>query len=111
MNEEDLDWALDHAQHTGLRLTFCFCVNANLYIEDRIPDLSLFRGKGCHIVLGTDSYSSNDELKITHEISTIRDRYPSIPLEEILRWATVNGSDALGVSSRWVTGVKIPFAD
>jgi len=107
-SEEELDWALDHAQKNGLELVFCFCVNANLYIEDRLPNLQMFLDKGCKMVLGTDSYSSNTALRISHEISTIRTRYPDIPVETILQWSTVNGASALGVESKWVTGIQLP---
>jgi cytosine/adenosine deaminase-related metal-dependent hydrolase len=52
--------------------------------------------KGVELVIGTDSYSSNDQLSIAAEIRTIREKIPSIPLDMILRWATYNGAKALG---------------
>jgi imidazolonepropionase-like amidohydrolase len=63
-----------------------------------------FIQQGCQIVLGTDSYSSNWQLKITEEIKTIHNNFPGIPVETLLQWATINGSDALGLESRWITG-------
>ena len=51
---------------------------------------------GVEIVLGTDSYSSNWQLSIASEIRTIREKNPTIPLQTILQWATINGAKALG---------------
>ena len=49
----------------------------------------------CHIVLGTDSYSSNWQLSIAKEMQAIRKGFPEIPLETIFQWATINGAAAL----------------
>jgi cytosine/adenosine deaminase-related metal-dependent hydrolase len=89
MPEDDIDWANDYAKNNGISLVYCFCVNANLYIENALPPIQKFLDRGCKIVIGTDSYSSNTELKISHEISVIRNRYPFISIETILKWATV----------------------
>ena len=104
MPEEDIVWANDYAKQNGLRLVYCFCANANLFIEDRLPAMDKFIQQGCQIVLGTDSYSSNWQLKITEEIKTIHNNFPGIPVETLIQWATINGSEALGLESRWITG-------
>jgi cytosine/adenosine deaminase-related metal-dependent hydrolase len=106
MPDEDIDWANNYASETGIELVYCFCVNANLYIENTIPPIQKFIDRNCRIVIGTDSYSSNTELKISHEIETIRKHFPSIPPETVLKWATVNGAETLGIESRWLTGLK-----
>jgi len=95
-NAIDVDFALDHAREHLSGLFFCLCVNANLYIENQLPPVEMLSQKGVELVIGTDSYSSNDQLSISAEIRTIRKTYPSIPLENILRWATFNGAKALG---------------
>lgn len=75
---------------------FCLCANANLYIEGRMPPVDLFRKNNCNIVLGTDSYSSNWSLSILDEMRRIQHESAfSIPTEEILQWATLNGAKAL----------------
>jgi cytosine/adenosine deaminase-related metal-dependent hydrolase len=101
MKEEDIQWANEYAKVNGLELVYCFCVNANLYIENTMPNLEKFMRNNCNIVLGTDSYSSNWNLKISEEIKTIRNHYPNIPLETILKWATTNGARALGFETTW----------
>jgi len=94
--EEDVDFAMKHAEKNLKGISFCLCVNANLYIENRLPPVDMFYRKGINIALGTDSLSSNDQLSIAAEISTIRKNFSAIPLEEVLRWATLNGAKALG---------------
>ena len=78
-------------------LTFCICVNANLYIENALPDIPMLMKQNCNIVLGTDSYASNKQLNIFEEIKTIHKNFPAMPLQTILKWATINGAKALGI--------------
>jgi len=75
---------------------WCLCPNANLYIEDKIPPALMLAGEGCDIVTGTDSLASNDSLSILSELKTLQAYFPSISLEDLVRWATINGSRALG---------------
>lgn len=95
--KEDLDIAFAHAATYGMQLFFCICINANLYIEKTKPPLELFMQHGCHLTLGTDSYSSNYQLSILEEIKTIQKHFPNIPLAALLKWATINGAIALGM--------------
>ena len=96
MPEEDVIWANDYAAVNGLKLVYCLCINANLYIENRVPPIDMLMKHNCHIVLGTDSYSSNWQLSIAKEIAAIQQYFPHIPLETVLQWATYNGAKALG---------------
>ncbi len=97
MPEEDIVWANEYAKNEGLILVYCLCVNANSYIENKMPPVKLLMKHGCRIVLGTDSYSSNWQLSITKEMETVHQQLPGIPLQAILQWATFNGARAL----RW----------
>jgi len=97
MKEEDIIWANDYAAENNIKLVYCLCINANLYIENKVPPIDLFIKHHCHIVMGTDSYSSNWQLSIAKEVATIQKHFPHIPLETILQWATQNGAKAL----RW----------
>ena len=47
------------------------------------------------IVLGTDSLASNHSLSMLDELKTIVHYFPTIPLAELLQWATLNGAKAL----------------
>ena len=74
---------------------WCLCPNANQYIEETMPPIELLRTNNAVIVIGTDSYASNWSLNILDEIKTIQKHNPSIPLGEMLGWATFNGARAL----------------
>lgn len=95
--EEDIMWAETHAKQNGLTLVWCICINANLYIENKVPPIEKLIKHGCHIALGTDSYSSNWQLSIAKEMQSIRTHFPSIDPVNILQWATSSGASAL----RW----------
>ncbi|MBU6340374.1 MAG: amidohydrolase family protein [Bacteroidetes bacterium] len=72
------------------------CPNANLYIENRLPNYQVFLDSDARVTIGTDSLTSNWQLSILEELKTIS-RYQSyVPFEAMLRWATLNGAQALG---------------
>lgn len=72
------------------------CPNANLYIENRLPDYRPFVDQGARMTIGTDSLSSNWQLSVLEEMKTIA-RYQSyVPFDLLLQWATLNGAQALG---------------
>lgn len=97
MQEEDIVFAQTYALQNGLRLVYCFCPNANLYIEKTLPQVDLFIKHQCDIVIGTDSYASNHQLSITGEMAALHKHFPQIPVTVLLQWATLNGAKAL----RW----------
>jgi aminodeoxyfutalosine deaminase len=89
---------IDEALQYNPNLFWCFCPNANLYIENRLPDIKMFYDKKLKCTIGTDSLASNHQLSILEEIKTIQNNFPEIPLEKIVRWATLNGAELLGFS-------------
>ena len=102
MPEEDIVFAKEYADAKGLKLIWCLCINANLYIENKTPPIEMFIKHNCPIVLGTDSYSSNWQLSIAKEIQSIiramalsRGTDSVATLEQVLQWATINGAKAL----------------
>lgn len=96
-SQADIDFARPWAD----ALSYCLCVNANLYIEQNVPPIELLRQNNCTIVLGTDSYASNWQLSILEEMKAIQQHAPvKIPLQEMLQWATSNGARALGMDKK-----------
>ena len=95
MPEEDIVWANEYAATNDLKLVYCLCINANLYIENKVPPIDLFMKHGCHIVLGTDSYSSNWQLSIAAELAEVT-RFATVTPQQALQWATLSGAKALG---------------
>lgn len=81
---------------SGHQAYWCTCPNANLYIENTLPDYNLWRKNDLTICIGTDSLASNWQLDILEEIKTIQKFNSSIPLKELVQWATLNGAQALG---------------
>jgi cytosine/adenosine deaminase-related metal-dependent hydrolase len=79
------------------RVNFCFCPNANVYIEGKLPKIELFVGQGFNITLGTDSLASNDGLCILSEMYTIQKKFPSISTARLIEWGTLNGAEFLGI--------------
>jgi len=80
------------------KINWCFCPNANLYIEGRLPKIDLFMDRGFNITLGTDSLASNHKLCLLSEMAVIQKHFPDISLRQLLQWGTLNGAKVLGIS-------------
>jgi cytosine/adenosine deaminase-related metal-dependent hydrolase len=80
------------------KVNWCFCPNANIYIEKRLPKIELFVNQGLNITLGTDSLASNNKLCILSEMRTIQQHFPSISIDTLLKWGTINGAEFLGIN-------------
>ncbi len=83
---------IDAVHRMDKKIIWCFCPNANLYIEDKLPDFRLFKNEHC--VIGTDSLASNHQLSILEEMKLIQ-KHSNIPFETLLQWASINGAKAL----------------
>ena len=79
------------------KINWCFCPNANLYIEKRLPKVELFINQGLNITLGTDSLASNSKLCILSEMRTLQQNIPSLSLDLLLQWGTQNGAEFFGI--------------
>lgn len=98
-NEEDLAFA----KTISNQLYWCLCPNANLYIENALPRLSVFEAAGSRLCLGTDSLASNHTLSVADEMQVIRQHFPQTDVQDLLTWATYNGALALGLGHRFGT--------
>lgn len=78
------------------RVYWATCPNANLYIENRLPNYRLFLDNDARMTIGTDSLTSNWQLSILEEMKTIAKYQSYVPFETLLQWATLNGAKALG---------------
>lgn len=79
------------------KINWCFCPNANLYIEGRLPKIDLFVDQGFNITLGTDSLASNSKLCLLSEMRAVQQKFPSISLPRLVEWGTRNGAEYLGI--------------
>jgi cytosine/adenosine deaminase-related metal-dependent hydrolase len=89
------------AKHSKKYINWCLCPNANLYIEQRLPDVALFLNSEFNITVGTDSLASNDKLCILSELKIIKEHFSELPSSQIIRWATLNGAQFLGIDSKF----------
>jgi len=76
------------------------CPNANLYIENRLPNYQSFIDTDAMMTIGTDSLTSNWQLSVLEEMKTISKYQSFIPFETLLKWATINGAKALGMDDK-----------
>jgi cytosine/adenosine deaminase-related metal-dependent hydrolase len=95
-NKEDVEIAEKYHRN----LFWCLCANANLYIENTLPDVALLQVHNCNLTLGTDSLASNTTLSIVDEINVLRQHQSNISLEVLLKAATYNGAQFLGLESQ-----------
>jgi len=72
---------------------YCTCPKANLYIENSLPDYSIFNIE--KLCVGTDSLASNDSLSILEELLIIKEN-SDFDLNTLLKIACKNGAEALG---------------
>ena len=92
-NKADVAFSKNYSNN----IYWCFCPNANEYIEGKQPDYSLFLDEKCTI--GTDSLASNWSLSVLDELKSISKKDTSIPLETLIKWATFNGAQFLNFES------------
>jgi aminodeoxyfutalosine deaminase len=86
---------IDNVNDRG-NIFWCLCPGSNIYIESRLPPVTMLLNAGCKIVTGTDSLASNDNLSLLSELKLLQENFLSVPLDELISWATINGAEALG---------------
>ncbi|MEI6411465.1 MAG: amidohydrolase family protein [Bacteroidota bacterium] len=89
---DDIQTAQQWSPHTY----WATCPNANLYIENRLPNYQAFLDTNARVTIGTDSLTSNWQLSVLEEMKTIARFQSYVPFETLLQWATLNGAQALG---------------
>lgn len=88
---DDIQWA--HQNNSNV--FWCFCPNANLYIENALPRYEYFLQNDAKCVLGTDSLASNWQLSILSEMQAIEEHSDAVSAKHLFQWATVNGAECL----------------
>ncbi len=93
------------------KIYFCLCPNANLFIENRLPDVCLIKEFSDNICIGTDSLASNFNLSIIDEMNVLMKNF-KIEIGDVLKWATSNGAKALKIDNQFgyiKKGFEIPL--
>jgi cytosine/adenosine deaminase-related metal-dependent hydrolase len=91
-SEEDIDLA----NQIGNGINWCFCPNANFYIEKKLPQITQFLQSKFPFTIGTDSLASNHSLCILSEMRTILNNFPQLNFDQVLKWSTINGAQFFG---------------
>lgn len=100
-SKTDVDFAA--VQHKDLY--WCLCPNANLYIENNLPDILVFLDPLVKVTLGTDSLASNHQLSILAEMCALQQKI-GLSFDVLLKWATINGAKFLGIDD-WCGSFEI----
>ena len=87
---------ISRAHDWNFRTYWATCANANLYIENRLPNYQAFLDEDAKMTIGTDSLTSNWQLSILDEMKTIQKYKSFLPFETLITWACKNGAEALG---------------
>lgn len=80
-------------------LFWCFCPSANNFIENKLPNFSLFINQKDNICIGTDSLASNLQLDLIVEANVILNECNQLKLIDVLKAITINGAKSLGLDS------------
>ncbi|WP_316797059.1 amidohydrolase family protein [Pedobacter agri] len=91
---------IEFAKQNHQDLYWCLCPQANLYIENTLPNVDLLLSENIKITLGTDSLASNQQLNILSEMKILQ-QYKNVAFETLLLWATLNGAGFLGLSNQY----------
>ncbi len=91
---------INFAKKEYQQLYWCLCPNANVYIENTLPNVSLLVAEGVKITLGTDSLASNHQLSILAEMQVLQVE-KNIMFDESIKWATLNGAEFLGIENQY----------
>ena len=99
-SKSDIDFLIKYSEKHSSLFSYCICINANDYIEQKNPPIEMLMNSDCNVVIGTDSLASNHQLNILEELKTIQlSNNPIFPLSILLKWATINGAKALQLDS------------
>ncbi|HRE23643.1 MAG TPA: amidohydrolase family protein [Bacteroidia bacterium] len=94
-SDDDIRYAIANTK----KCWWCLCPNANLYIENTLPEIERITKATENILIGTDSLASNNQLSILSELKIITKKFPQITLHQLLTWSTINGAKALKMDS------------
>ena len=88
------------------KAVWVLCPRSNQYVNGSLPPVDLLYYKGQRIAIGTDSLASNYWLSILDELKVLSYYFAQIPLEVLLKWATIGGATALNKTDEF--GLIIP---
>jgi len=91
---DDADLRILQKRGIGVAL----CVRSNQLLQNGVAPVEKMRRSGLRCGIGTDSLASNSSLDLFDELRFFRDRYGGFSDEELLRMATIDSAEILGLS-------------
>jgi aminodeoxyfutalosine deaminase len=92
LDDEEIAFLGDHSA----QMSVVYCPRTHDWFMHRTYPLEKMRAAGATIALGTDGRGSSPDLSMLSEMQFVARHYPSIPLADIVRMATIDGARALG---------------
>ncbi len=80
-------------------ISWCFCPNSNLYVENKLPAFEFFKKSEYPICIGTDSLASNNKLSVLSEMKVLQKHIKNISFEDLLMWGCLNGAKFLDLEA------------
>jgi cytosine/adenosine deaminase-related metal-dependent hydrolase len=93
--EDDIEALENDVNISNNKYFFCLCPQANAYIGNPLPNVSVLQKSNFPICIGTDSLASNYQLSILKELQMLQLHYPFLKTKDLLQWGTYNGAKAL----------------
>ena len=90
----------DHSILQARRSTVVTCPRSNRQLGVGQAPVPTLMAKGIPVTLGTDSVASSPDLDMFKEMAALREEHPSLKPAAVLRMATLNGAQALGLDDR-----------
>lgn len=90
--DDEIEFFAAHAD----RLSAVYCPRTHYFFGHAPHPLPRLLTAGANVALGTDGRCSNPDLSLLNEMRFVRQAYPALSPDVILRLGTLNGAQALG---------------
>jgi cytosine/adenosine deaminase-related metal-dependent hydrolase len=88
--------AADHALLAERGVFVALCPRSNRNLELGLPPLPSLLAAGVRLCLGSDGLASAGTLDVLDDVRLLRQSFPDVPLQALVRMATLGGAEALG---------------
>ncbi len=83
------------------QFTVVYCPRTHAFFGHAPHPWQELLAQGCRVALGTDSRASNPDLSLWNEVVWLRKRFPTVDPALLLKLATQNGAEALGLAAEF----------
>lgn len=90
----EIDFVAEHRA----TMSIIYCPRTHDYFGHAPYPLAAMIKAGVRVALGTDSRASNPDLSLWSEVKYVSEQHPDVTGEQLLRIATLNGAESLGIA-------------